>query len=244
VKDGEINMDWYDKFLKLASFRNKLSLLSNKISNMIFKDIINNEVKIRQITIDQTEEPLLKNYGINKVVADVDPYNEEVIVNGNWIQEWKTVLIKVKFNNKNKSNYQDVSIELNRIIRHELEHGFQTKLNSSIVPSWDNDLPKDIMGRINKNKDYLLNESEISAFIREFMPRAKKGGVSIESILFDFIYKKLFEFDRKEIDDHIKNKTKFGKELIKIFNNVTEKYKNFINQLYSNRGNYLGKDKI
>jgi hypothetical protein len=76
------------------------------------------------------------------------------------------------------------------------------------------------------------------------MPRAKKGGVSIESILFDFIYKKLFEFDRKEIDDHIKNKTKFGKELIKIFNNVTEKYKNFINQLYSNRGNYLGKDKI
>lgn len=237
-------MDWYDKFLKLASFRNKLSLLSNKISNMIFKDIINNEVKIRQITIDQTEEPLLKNYGINKVVADVDPYNEEVIVNGNWIQEWKTVLIKVKFNNKNKSNYQDVSIELNRIIRHELEHGFQTKLNSSIVPSWDNDLPKDIMGRINKNKDYLLNESEISAFIREFMPRAKKGGVSIESILFDFIYKKLFEFDRKEIDDHIKNKTKFGKELIKIFNNVTEKYKNFINQLYSNRGNYLGKDKI
>jgi hypothetical protein len=240
---GEINVNWYDKFLKLASFRNKLSLLSNKISNMIFQDIVDNKIEARQITIDQVKEPLLKNYDINKVVIDINPYGEIVLVNGNWIREWKTVLMKAQFNGKNKSHYQDVSVELNRVIRHEMEHGFQTKLNPSIVPSWDSNLPNDVMGRVNKNKDYLLNESEINAFIREFMPRAKKAGVSIESILFDFIYKKLFEFDREVIDNQVKNKTKFGKELIKILNGVTNKYKNVIEQLYSNRENYINRGK-
>jgi len=227
-------MNWYNKFLILSSFRNKLTLLSNKLSTIIFKEVIN-KTKDDKIVIGQDKQPSLKDYDIIKIVVEIYPNEENVLVTGDWIQEWKTIFIKTRFNYKNKIHYERLSLELNYVLRHELEHGLQTKLDPLTAPSWDNNIPSDIMGRINKNKEYLLNKSEINAFIREFMPKAKKEKLLIEDMLFDFIYKKLFESDRKEIDYNIENKTQFGKELINIFNEVINTYKVEIKKLYSNR---------
>jgi len=237
---------WYKIFLKLASFRNELDMLAKRIAKRSFNYLVQNKQSnsvLDPINITKKDEPILDKYDINTISIQFlfpDDNNQPLSISGNWIKRWKLANINVIINIRNfkEKQYEFIATELKNLIRHEIEHGLQNKINSFLDYSWIDKTPKTIMEGVEQNKKYLLNVSEINAYIREFMPRAKQLGVSIESLLDKYIFEKICSFNPDEIEKHIKNRTKTGIIILETIKDIEKQYHKFIDKLYSNRKNY------
>jgi len=231
-------MNWYRKFLKWAAWRNSVRILSQAISYYVFKYIIDHPENIR-ITIDQTLFPDLSEYKTDYIYVNIiDAKINYVTIPGEYRETPRVIIANVYLNRQtfSKQIYEMLRRELKYEIRHELEHSRMIKINpnipsSSMTSDWSN-----IMAAINHNKTYLLNEGEMNSYIRELMDRAIDEEVSIESLIENLLIRSiLFNGHYNLIENEINNKTSMGIEILKIIEEIRQKYITKINQIYANR---------
>jgi hypothetical protein len=244
-------MNWYNKFLRFAAFRNKVLMLAKSIATKLYTEIVNRfeNNKLRhhqQIVINKNKEATLEDYGIRQIIIEIGELNSgknAISIKGDFFPEWFDIKISVNinFNYFNKTNYEFLSTELRNIIGHEIEHASNVKENPSIPYSWDETKPSSLMNCVYEFRKYFLNESEINAHIRENMWRAKYNGTILENLLEELIKNKIFTCNPTEINNHIAQKTEDGIEISQIIQEINAVYRNKISQIYSNRKSYNAK---
>lgn len=238
--DGERmkNKNWYKKFLRLASFRNEVTVISKMISEYIFKRIIE-KINNKQIIIDQSLFPNLNKYNVKNIVINiVDSIKDTILVSGEYDETFNIIRIKAEINiaKFDKKSYELLRQRLKYSLRHELEHPHTLRKNPNLDSSIDNSFSeKSIMAFIDYNRKYLINEDEINSFIREFMERAKDKRVLLDDLLDDLIKIELYGNRYEEIKNEILNNTKTGIYIQKVFQEIRQIYIDNINGLYANR---------
>ena len=232
------NESWYKKFLRLASFRNEVTVISKTISEYVFKRIIEN-IHNKQIIIDQSLFPDLNKYNVKNIIINVvNSIKDTILVSGEYDETFNIIRIKVEINIKkfDKKSYEPLRQRLKYSLRHELEHPHTLNKNPDIDSSIDNSFSeKSILDFVDYNRKYLINEGEISSFIREFMERAKDKRVLLDDLLDNFIEIELYGDRPEEIKNEILNNTKDGIYIQKVFQEIKQIYINNINSLYANR---------
>lgn len=244
-------MNWYIKFQKYASFRYKVLMLAKRISTQLFDEIIskfeNKELKpIQQIVIDRNKEKELIDFNIGKIVVEIGELNDvryTMGIKGNFIQDWRDIKlnIDINFNYFSNKQYEFFMTETTNALEHEIEHAANTKRNPGISASVAGlDEPGNSLAEcIYKTRNYFLNESEMNAYIREFMTRAKYHGAVLEDLIAELIRNSILKCNPVEINNHLAQKTEIGTEIEKIIKQINDKYQSRINQLYPNRKSWL-----
>ena len=241
-------MNWYRKLIQEASFRNKVLAFSKRISTQLFNDIIsmfeNKKLNYGQIIIDQNQEKELRDFNVRKIVVEIRELNNDknaIEIRGNFIEEQRIsfIIISIDLIRFNKNNYEFFASELRNLMGHEIEHAENTFKKPSIPYSWIDLETSTLMDCINKTQQYLLNESEMNAYIREFMSRAKYNNSDVDKDIETFVFNTILKCNPSEISEQINQKTEIGINIEKIIKNTTEMYQKKIKQIYPNRGRYV-----
>ena len=241
-------MNWYIESIKKLAFRNKVLAFSKRISTVLANDIINKfenkELNYGQIIIDQNQEDELRDFDIRKIAIEIRELSDgknALKIDGNFNEIWRDVFVIIGIDTTHfgKDDYEFFATELRRAIGHEIEHAENTSKNPSISASYDSEVPKTLIEGIYMNKRYLLNESEINAYIKEFMLKAKYTGETLEVLLKEFIQNQILKCNPIEITRHINQQTELGVEVDKIIQEINDIYQNRINQIYPNRKDYI-----
>jgi len=189
-------MNWYAESIKKLAFRNKVLAFSKRISTSLLNDIIakfeNKKLSYGQTVIDQNQEDELKDFNIRKIAIEIREFNDgknAIKIDGHFNEIWRDVFVIIGIDTTHfgKGDYEFFATELRRAIGHEIEHAENTSKTPNISGSYGSEVPKTLIECIYINKRYLLNESEINAYIKEFMLKAKYTGEILEILLKEFI---------------------------------------------------------
>lgn len=224
------------------SFKNELDVLAKNIAKYIFSQIIANK-RYGQIVLKSMPEQNidLSICGIKKIVFDVvgsDGVNISVV--GEYFPSLRFPYIKigVNFSKFNEKYYEFLLQQLKYTIRHEIEHAaYQNGKEMPVQPLYE--IPKErpsVLEGINLAKRYLLDPSEIDAYIRDAMMEAKNKKIPIEKLIVNLIEDRLYEVDPKNIKNQIKDGTELGKYALVVFNEIKKEYIKRIKNIYNRRG--------
>ena len=220
--------------IRKIAFRNKIDILSQNIARSVFTEIIKDPTPNRIINIyssvtgNPTTDIDLNICSINRISFEISYPNEtnlesKIKLRGAFYTKsrFPNIVIEIsprKFSNK---NYEELFQELKYNIRHELEHAVNTRNNEK--PNKNNTLSYN-----NKVEEYLLKPTEIEAYTRDSMLRAKNSKIPIEEVVKNMISEKMAELMKLEniTDRNILNSS---------YNKILKIYLERIKQIYGRR---------
>jgi len=230
------------------SFRNDLDILAQNIARRLFKQIIL-DPSSRQITINsirsstKREDIDLSLCGLNKVVFDVinptkENNDDNISVNGLFLPDTNVLLIRVEIRPIAFSDRQRESLlqQLKYTLRHEINHAFDHMKDPDSKPAYV--IPQqlsDLMEGINLSKSYHIDLSEVDAYMRDLMLKAKNLKVPVENLVKELIKNKLFETNPTKIDFMIKTDVEFGKMINNYISEIQAIYFSRIKEIYNRK---------
>lgn len=215
----KLNLSWYDNY-KIA-FRNKADILARDVCRYFFKQIIDksnssfrfpcsitipteNFIDNGQITTLTGTELLskqIRDCNIQDITITLIEENPEhngehsYSYSGGFFVYTTKIQITVNINSKNfkKADYNDMYMSIYTGLRHEIEHAvFQNKKPEYEMKNFPADYSEELKETVLQNTAYLLEETEMEAYIRKFMAEAKRLKIPISRIISESLKTFLF----------------------------------------------------
>lgn len=236
------NRSWYG--LYKFSFRNKIDLLSKKLSKLVLDKFIKHTGHGKfQFIVNYSMEKDFLDYNLKEMVFTIDPYAISFSVVGNYLPDTNAVVIGMELpigliidkvgGSVKKDMYSSVFQEIKYTVRHELEHAYYNETFGCSENGYDlSSHPNSFMQYVLLTRQYLLHPSEIDSYIREMMLRAKNEKIPIDSLLVKFVDSKIKEVSPELMNNEISNRTKDGVFYQKTIDEILAAYRNRIREIY------------
>lgn len=246
-------MNWYQLYKE--SRRNPLDKIARDIAALILSFISKRETNkmLKGDIINYYDSPLKIDF-INFNATYIESiYHDRKFdveaafyVNKVFTTIFKAIHVGVFINTAtfSKNDYNDLYVELIGAIRHELEHAMVFYKDPNIRPQYNieemNSKSKEYW--LNKNmleyatfkfKNYLLDKSEIEAFVRGWMLQAKKKHLPLYTMLENNIYDFLVGRDNIPVVKNLINKREdTGLDIKQMADTIKMRYVERLHQLY------------
>jgi len=226
------------------SFRNELDILAKNVAKYVFDQIVKSSNHRQIIVVSNPDKNIdLSICNLPKIVFEItDPASGKVTISGTFLLAFKNpypyIRVGIDTFNFSKRDYEFLLQRLKYTTRHEIEHALHYNKNHKISPSYN--IPTEnpgLLGGINISRQYLLDVSEMDAYIRDLMMEAKNKRVPIERLVDNLIRSKLYEINPDEVAHNVDLNTPLGQQVLTMFKEIKDKYYNRIGQLYNRNKN-------